>query len=439
MPNSSQTLFPQRIINILKTHEKYANQHGQNFNIFSILKAERKEVETHSRFIYELLNPNGSHGQGSLFLDLFVEHALEIEATNIQNPKREDITLFNDANRRIDFTISSDNYLIAIEMKIDAGDQYEQLYDYYKELEKRRLKSQEIKMYYLTLSGESPSQSSLKELTEDQYTNISFKDNIIKWLDISIQKSANKHVLREALLQYKNLIEKLTTTNNEAEMKIVDEIILSEDNMTAAINISNALNKAKSRTQLQFWNTLEQQLNKLGYEFIFYHNELYKKNGEKDIKACCQSYFEKNKCWFGYIYDLGPLKAPLDKYHLVMYIEVDWRVYFGFGLAEIKDGKLHRVPECNLEKFNVLKTKLNTIHGLNSESREEIRYWLSRKRFLNIEGNDISFREFNTAAISLTDEQALKNAIEKNIEEIASVLNDVKSKDLTESTQIQQA
>ena len=49
------------VTEIRKDHEQHANANGENFNIFSILKMRRKEVETHSRFIYELLNPNGSH------------------------------------------------------------------------------------------------------------------------------------------------------------------------------------------------------------------------------------------------------------------------------------------------------------------------------------------------------------------------------------------
>ncbi|MGL6052212.1 MAG: PD-(D/E)XK nuclease family protein [Aeromonas salmonicida] len=45
-------------------HEKASIQNGVNFNLFSILNIERDEVGTHSRFIYELLNPKGAHNQG---------------------------------------------------------------------------------------------------------------------------------------------------------------------------------------------------------------------------------------------------------------------------------------------------------------------------------------------------------------------------------------
>lgn len=46
---------------------------GDFFNVFSILGMERKEVETHSAFLAELLNPNGNHGLGNKFLTTFID------------------------------------------------------------------------------------------------------------------------------------------------------------------------------------------------------------------------------------------------------------------------------------------------------------------------------------------------------------------------------
>lgn len=65
-------------------HKKIASTTGERFNIFSILRVESKETSMHSAFLVELLNPRGSHGQGDVFLDLFVEvlgknKALEID------------------------------------------------------------------------------------------------------------------------------------------------------------------------------------------------------------------------------------------------------------------------------------------------------------------------------------------------------------------------
>src|SRR6266481_7980233 len=47
-----------------------------DFNIFKILKVERIEV-VHSRMLFNLLNPDGSHGQGSRFLTSFIRYCEE--------------------------------------------------------------------------------------------------------------------------------------------------------------------------------------------------------------------------------------------------------------------------------------------------------------------------------------------------------------------------
>jgi hypothetical protein len=146
---------------IIKTHEEHANKQGENFNIFKILRMERREVKTHSNFIYELLNPNGLHGQGDIFLKSFAELVIKSEVPDtVEKPQQEDLT---DKNRRIDFTLETEKNVIGIEMKIDAGDQKSQLFDYQDDLNKRIKNTDKgTKLFYLTLSGKNASEKSLK-------------------------------------------------------------------------------------------------------------------------------------------------------------------------------------------------------------------------------------------------------------------------------------
>ncbi len=46
---------------------------GADCNVFQLLRMEGSEDDLHSRFIAELLNPRGSHGQGDSFLRFFLE------------------------------------------------------------------------------------------------------------------------------------------------------------------------------------------------------------------------------------------------------------------------------------------------------------------------------------------------------------------------------
>ena len=46
---------------------------GEFFNIFNTLGLRTEEVRLHSAFLAELLNPQGTHGLSSLFLEAFLK------------------------------------------------------------------------------------------------------------------------------------------------------------------------------------------------------------------------------------------------------------------------------------------------------------------------------------------------------------------------------
>lgn len=131
-------------------------------------------------------------------------------------------------------------------MKIDAKDQQHQLWDYQQEITKRaERQAKSTKLFYLTLDGKIASKDSKKPKDNKNYKNvlkeyefgddekenthyyhcISFEEHILNWINECIKQSAEKSVLREALVQYKILIEKLTGQNTEMSKDIVEEIL----------------------------------------------------------------------------------------------------------------------------------------------------------------------------------------------------------------------
>jgi hypothetical protein len=131
---------------IYEKHEKLQKETGEKFNIFSILNMERLEVRTHSTFIYELLNPKGSHYQEIGYLKLFIEMVLQINDFDFENvivDRERDTRKFG----RIDLVIENSEKLLIIEMKIDAGDQKNQLkrYSHY-----AKTIGKEFSIYYYT-------------------------------------------------------------------------------------------------------------------------------------------------------------------------------------------------------------------------------------------------------------------------------------------------
>ena len=220
-----------------KYEEKQNEQHlkGENFNIFSILEMESDEEKTHSNFLAELLNPGGRHGQGAIFLKKFIaildEKYFYIENEkqkwNLKNFNCENASVRKEAHGRlIDILIESENKKIAIENKIYAGEQPEQLKRYGEFLKQECPKEEDRALLFLTLEGrKSDNHENFKE-----YYRISYKDDILKWLE-ECKKVANSHV-RRGITDYINLIKKLTHQTIDKEMN--EEITnLVEKNLKA--------------------------------------------------------------------------------------------------------------------------------------------------------------------------------------------------------------
>ena len=55
-----------------KVQQEEKRKRGENFNIFSVMGLQTKEVRLHSAFLAELLNPKGNHGLGDKFLVAFL-------------------------------------------------------------------------------------------------------------------------------------------------------------------------------------------------------------------------------------------------------------------------------------------------------------------------------------------------------------------------------
>src|SRR5690606_13316597 len=104
---------------------KVSNQKGENFNLISLLNMERDEVRTHSRIIGELLNPEGTHGQGNTFLKIFFKQydVVDFNVDNYSLYLEYSIGKINDGvGGRIDiFLQDNQGNNIIIENKVDAG------------------------------------------------------------------------------------------------------------------------------------------------------------------------------------------------------------------------------------------------------------------------------------------------------------------------------
>ena len=203
---------------------KEKEKKGDFFNIFSILKAETDEVKTHSAFLAELLKPNGTHGQGALFLDNFLKMIVSDEDLITENAKVNiessigPISEDYKSGGRLDILIQlpKSNYIILIENKIDAGDQPYQLLRYNKYAKETKCK---YKLLYLTKDGHDPSETSTGKIEDEPFWEcISYSQDIKNWLKFCLENIANASPVVETIRQYIGLIDKITNQTMEIEM-----------------------------------------------------------------------------------------------------------------------------------------------------------------------------------------------------------------------------
>ncbi len=297
-----------KVDKIYKEYKKEQSKNGGSFNICSILRQHNDEVNLHSKFIYELINLEGSHLQGDKFLKLFIIEALEIMDFEFKDLKicREDLT---DENRRIDFTIESSNYLIGIEMKIDATDQNKQIYSYYKELEKRNIKSKKnIKLYYLTKYGNEPTKQSLHTLESKQYNLLSFNIDIEWWLNKCIEKT-NILKLQESIKQYLEVIHKITGQRPKELENKMDTLITKPEDIKILHNISQDYPRIWAKKEADFWNELYNKVCKMTINGV---KNIDNKNLNVDLY--CSNY--KNNYSYNTPYDEQINFIKQDRHHV---------------------------------------------------------------------------------------------------------------------------
>jgi len=206
-----------------------------DYNLLTTVLSADDEVRLHSRMLHSLLDPNGLHYQGSLFLELFFDilgfkdKKFEIEKARVELEYKH-----------IDLHITDGKKHIIIENKIHASDQESQIKRYIEKIIKPEdedtisVLPENITVIYLSIDRKKPSGYSLGkidnskeyfELSNDgselQYkgSNDILKDSVIKFKSIHYQKDIvdwlkrcqyevqNITNLNEAIRQYKEVVE----------------------------------------------------------------------------------------------------------------------------------------------------------------------------------------------------------------------------------------
>ena len=275
--------FFEKVNGFLKQAEKHKRRGNNDFNPYLQMLSKNDEVRLHSRLICGFLNPLGKHYQGDVFLEEFLQCVgLKEWFGDTRNAR-----VYKEY-KNIDVYITNGERHIIVENKIWAEDQLRQIERYIEsiakeqsrdssdtksseidsnDMESNELESGEsetpqeqgasydnIAVLYLAPYKRNPSKYSLGkwEIQGEYLVNgdnkvrfkaITYKKEILAWIEKSQAKVGCITNLNAALLFYKDVVqiitktkentmsvEKFLTDNNmEENMKIVFEILKSKD------------------------------------------------------------------------------------------------------------------------------------------------------------------------------------------------------------------
>ena len=369
-------------ITTLQTRYNELNRNeAYNFNIFSLLLKSGDEVNLHSKFIYELLNPKGSHHQGRLFLDLFLQELLLDIPQDRMDVFRE--------KHNIDILLQSSDNAIIIENKIYTEDHSSQLSRYWKKIKKQGYKKSNIHLIYLTLLGDKPREDKVN----DKVLTISYREEIISWLELSIDAVDEIPVLRETLVQYLRLVQKLTYQSKEKGFIMdVKNLLLKENNLKTILEMESSIVEAKIEVQFNFWQTLLSNL------FPHYAFKFYNTNADKGLKSSIRRYYqqERNTKDYGVEYQIDD--------NLNFFIELRKNIYYGFEFLDET-----KVTQEQRDLLEALDTEWNGV--------SETIYWRYPNKRLN-------FKDFNHQNIfDLIDKKQHEEDIKRISDEIIGFIS----------------
>jgi hypothetical protein len=268
--------FTEKIDQVKDNVEQSWKRNKDRFNVFSCLTRHHLE-ELHSRFIAYLLDPFELHDCGDLFLKAFnslldqgSEEEIAIDDPGKYQFERASVRrehycgVIEKIGTRIDIYIETPVLVIAIENKINAGEQEKQI--------KRtalycKSKKKPYQVVYLTKNG------ALSETAGgEKYTPLSYEIHIKKWLERCLVLSAEYPVVYTGIKFYADLVDEkiLNQPSNTLVMKMKD-LLMEKENLPLLKYVkefTSAANAISSELRVKFFSDVLTQLNSSSGTFM---------------------------------------------------------------------------------------------------------------------------------------------------------------------------
>lgn len=356
---------------------------GEYYNIFNIIGKASDEVNIHTKFLANLLDPKGDHGCGDIFLKLFLEQVkVNIGKNNLENSRVYyeydigPITENSEKGGRLDILIEiNNNFAIIIENKIYAGDQPKQLLRYKNYAAKYR----KYKIFYLTPNGHEPSDESTGN-NDKYWEEISYEEHIKSFLENWLKDNKKQTHIYPIIQQYIQVLDYLTDNyvSNDEE-KEIKELLCKDNNIQLAAELGKKIFPAKKEIFKKLFNTLIEKVKKINKRIIM-NLEINDSDSENEEQVRYWRIYIHKNCW----------KSRLT-------FEIDSKTFeCKFGITLKKEENTTRLPK----KLRALKTNKNNHEWwmIWEHPSENYAYW-DAEIFANINKNPTTFVKILTDKI----------------------------------------
>lgn len=412
----------------------------EDYNIFKILEVSDKEVFI-CRLLADMINPMGMHHKGSFYLKRFLEDVLEVNGIDDDFMSRCEVEkeyLIPDTGRRIDIVIRSDTLFIPIEVKINAGEQKSQCYDYF-QYAKRQNGSKETVLYYITKYGGYPSPYSTSKYDVDgkiidtlapgMIVPVSFREKVVYWLREMTSGEDIHSGWKSIMEQYLKVIEGFTGINNEEiDNMISDTLLENEDNFRSGLRIANAINTAKAKLIVNVMKEFEKQMVPVMKEYnikeeLNYNYFTYREQATEEFYTT-----RKYSTFPGINYVVESLD---ENYELWFRIEIEHQLFAGFCVFDCSAGTELSVGDKVTKRSRELEKRVSEYLGMKNIDCSTDNWWVKyvylptgSSRYQSGMEMIPDFRIMNDAAVELVDEGKRVEFVSECIEVIRKLLLD---------------
>ena len=228
--------------------------HGERFNLFHLLGVGHLEVSTHSSLLRDLLDPEGSHGQGDVFLRRFVS-VMELPPLpdgKVKVSSEVGIgTVTENSGGRLDLVVAcGPKRALLIENKLYAGEQNLWVSRYLNHAPGAIL-------IFLTLDGRSPENLPTGERPPNLLCR-SYAVHVIEWIKQCRKEAVLAPTVRESLSQYLHLLQEITQQGMNTPMN--SDLIKAATDSQEALEAYFALRQAEGDLRKSIISRLQERL-----------------------------------------------------------------------------------------------------------------------------------------------------------------------------------